>query len=361
MIHVTKSFLPPQEEYNKKIKGIWERVWLTNNGPLAKELEEKLQKYLDVPKLHFVTNGTMALQLAIKALNLKGEIITTPFSFVATTTAITWENCTPVYVDIHPDTLCIDADKIEEAITHKTSAILATHVYGIPCDVEKIDKIAKKYNLKVIYDAAHAFGVKYNGQSLLKYGDISTLSFHATKSYHTIEGGGIVNNAGLEVDETVRLLRNFGLQGECSIVEGINAKNSEFHAAMGLCNLNYIDSNFKKRKEISSLYNSLLPQYIQCIHTSAEVEYNYAYYPILLPSENILKKVANSLLENNVHTRRYFYPSLNNLSYIKDVTSCPMADDISKRILCIPLYADLELGQVEKIAELINVVIAKKE
>lgn len=353
MINVTKPFLPPQEEYNKVIEGIWDRVWLTNNGPLVQELEKKLQHYLEVPSIQFVTNGTMALQLAIKALNLKGEIITTPFSFVATTTAIIWENCNPVYVDIRPDTLCIDANKIEEAITEKTSAILATHVYGIPCDVEKIDQIAKKYNLKVIYDAAHAFGVKYKGKSLLKYGDISTLSFHATKLYHTIEGGGIVNNIGLEIDENLQLLRNFGLQGENSIIEGINAKNSEFHAAMGLCNLKYIDIIHQRRMEITDRYDRLLKSYVERPKISKEVDYNYSYYPIFLQSEEEVVNVIKELKQKKIFARRYFYPSLNQLSYIKGQNDCLISDENSKKVLCLPFYYDLKNEEIDLIANII--------
>lgn len=359
MINVTKPFLPPQEEYNKMIDGIWERVWLTNNGPLAKELEEKIRQYLDVSSMHFVTNGTMALQLAIKALDLKGEVITTPFSFVATTTAILWEKCTPVFVDIRPDTLCIDVDKIEEAITGKTSAILATHVYGIPCDVEKIEKIAKKHNLKVIYDAAHAFGVKYKGKSILRYGDISTLSFHATKLYHTIEGGGIINNDIPDIDEKINLLRNFGLNGEKPSIPGINAKNSEFHAAMGLCNLKYVNQIIEKRKNLSDYYSSLLPLEILPVYNNSDVSYNYAYYPIILPSEDILKKVVNVLLEKGIQTRRYFWPSLSKLEYIITNNVCEVAEDISKRILCLPLYTELDKKQIELIAEHVNVVLQK--
>lgn len=359
MINVTKPFLPPQEEYNNKIKGIWDRTWLTNHGPLVQELEEKLRLYLEVPSIHFVTNGTMALQLAIKALNLTGEVITTPFSFVATTTAVLWGNCTPVYVDIRPDTLCIDADKIEEVITEKTSAILATHVYGIPCDVEKIDRIAKKYNLKVIYDAAHAFGVKFKGKSILRYGDISTLSFHATKVFHTVEGGGIVNNRGSEINGKIQMVRNFGMQEGKFVVEGINAKNSEFHAAMGLCNLDYIDVNFKKRKSISELYNKLLNPSIRVICEKNSIEYNYAYYPIVLKNEEMLEKVVNLLKSERINTRRYFYPSLNKLPYIESKYKCQLSEDISKRVLCLPLYADLSLEDVKRIATLVNIAIER--
>ncbi len=282
MINVTKPFLPPQEKYTNLVKGIWERAWLTNNGPLVQELEMKLKQYLNVSSLHYVSNGTIALQLAIKALDLSGEIITTPFSFVATTTAILWEGCTPVYVDIRPDTLCIDADKIEEAITEKTSAILATHVYGIP-------------------------------ESILQYGDLSTLSFHATKVFHTIEGGGIVNNVGPDIDKFIVQLKNFGQQDNIPIVEGINGKNSEFHAAMGICNLEYINLNLIKRKKLSEMYNNLLNPSLQVLKIGNEVEYNYAYFPILFESEELLLKVKELLQANSIQSRRYFHPSLNNL------------------------------------------------
>lgn len=359
MINVTKPFLPPQEKYTNLVKGIWERAWLTNNGPLVQELEMKLKQYLNVSSLHYVSNGTIALQLAIKALDLSGEIITTPFSFVATTTAILWEGCTPVYVDIRPDTLCIDADKIEEAITEKTSAILATHVYGIPCDVETINRIAKKYNLKVIYDAAHAFGVKYKGESILQYGDLSTLSFHATKVFHTIEGGGIVNNVGPDIDKFIVQLKNFGQQDNIPIVEGINGKNSEFHAAMGICNLEYIDLNLIKRKKLSEMYNNLLNPSLQVLKIGNEVEYNYAYFPILFESEELLLKVKELLQANSIQSRRYFHPSLNNLPYIQSKHNCPISEDISKRVLCLPLYADLAMEDVQKIASIVNSAIER--
>ncbi|GLC87818.1 DegT/DnrJ/EryC1/StrS family aminotransferase [Lysinibacillus piscis] len=360
MITVTKPFLPPIEEYEEKIKQIWGNVWLTNDGPYVRELEQKLVEKLGVPALHFVGNGTLALQLAIKALDLKGEIITTPFSFVATTTAIMWENCIPVYVDICKDSLCIDANKIEEAITENTVAILATHVYGIPCDVERIEEIAKKHNLKVIYDAAHAFGVKYKGKSILSYGDISTLSFHATKLFHTIEGGGIINNIGLEVNKKIQLLRKFGFEGEDYIHPGINARNTEFHAAMGICNLKYVDKIIEKRKEIYNQYNLLLTSKIRMNFKLSEVEYNYSYFPVLFKNEDILIKVVNVLKNNKIEVRRYFYPSLNKLPYLDKKIDCPNAEDISKKILCLPVYNELSEHDIKHIAELINFTIEKE-
>ena len=248
-IPVTKPFLPPKEDYLAYIDQIYERNWLSNDGPLLRELETKLKDYLKVENLLFVTNGTIALQLAIKALDLTGEIITTPFSYVATTSSIVWENCQPVFVDIDPARLSIDPDKIEAAITDQTSAILATHVYGIPCHVEKIDAIAKTHKLKVIYDAAHAFGVNYKGQSVLNYGDISILSSHATKIFQTVEGGAVIAKDP-EIVKKAFYMRNFGHAGFDKFNGvGINGKNSEMHAAMGLCNLNYMDAIIKKRKE----------------------------------------------------------------------------------------------------------------
>jgi len=359
MIPVTKPFLPPKKEYEAMTQNIWDEHWLTNNGPLSIKLEMALKDLLNLNNMFYVTNGTIALHIAIRALELSGEIITTPFSFVATTTSIIWENCKPVYVDILPDTLCINPAKIEKAITKKTCAILATHVYGVPCDVEKIDAIAKKYNLKVIYDAAHAFGVKYKDKSILKYGDISTLSFHATKVFHTVEGGGIVSNREDEINDRIRLLRNFGFEGVDYNLVGINGKNSEIHAAMGLCNLKYIETNLAKRKRIANLYNSLLKLDIQVISFKDYITYNFAYYPILLENEQILKDVVVFLLENNISTRRYFFPSLNKLNYIAEKNNCPISEDISKRVLCIPLYSDLPLEMAQKIAECINIIVER--
>ena len=257
-IYVAKSFLPPIEDYQKYLRKIWETGQLTNQGPFLKEFEKKIKNYLNVKNFHFLSNGTIALQIALDSLGIQeGEIITTPFSYVATTSAILWQRCTPVFVDIEPNNFCIDPNKIEAAITKKTKAILAVHVFGYACDVEKIEKIAKKHNLKVIYDGAHAFGVKYKGKSLLDFGDISTCSFHATKLFHTIEGGAcIIKN--LKISNKLELARRFGHDGDIHKQLGINAKNSEFHTAMGLCNLKHIGKIIKERKKISSLYDKSL-------------------------------------------------------------------------------------------------------
>lgn len=353
MIPVTKPFLPPQEEYIRLVDDIWKRQWLTNMGPLASDLEMHLKDFLNVSHLLYVTNGTVALQMAIKALDIRGEIITTPFSFVATTSSVVWEGCTPVFVDIDEKSLNIDVSKIEKAITDKTQAILATHVYGNPCDVVAIEKIAKKYNLKVIYDGAHAFGVQVNGKSVFEYGDISTCSLHATKLYHSIEGGLIITKDA-SLLKKLAYIRNFGISGFDSFAElGINGKNSEFHAAMGLVNLKYIKSIHNKRKELVEKYNHKLTKlkaYRPLWHEASQN--NYAYYPIVLESESLLLKIKTLLDGHEIFTRRYFYPSLaNTLPYLepKDFT---VTDDVAKRILCLPLYYDLTVEEVDLICRL---------
>lgn len=353
MIPVSQPFLPPQEDYNRIISKLWDSKFITNNGIYSQQLEKKLEEYLSVNSLHYVSNGTMALQLAIKSLGVKKEIITTAFSFVATTTSIIWENCKPVFIDIDPNTLCIDADKIEVAITSQTEAILATHVYGIPCDVDKIDEIAKKYNLKVIYDAAHAFGVEYNEKSLLSYGDLSAISFHATKLFHTVEGGAVINNTERRYDKSIKRLRNFGLQNEQYLEAGINAKNSEFHAAMGLCNLNHIDELIVKRRKLTETYDQLLVNTLRRPYIADNIKYNYAYYPVIFNSEEELLHIKKILNNNDIESRRYFYPSLNTMSYLRKTFCCPISEDISPRVLTLPLYSDLSINEVEMIAGII--------
>jgi dTDP-4-amino-4,6-dideoxygalactose transaminase len=353
MIPVSQPFLPPKDEYTQLLSEIWESKWLTNNGAFVRRLEQEIESYLNVSSLSYVSNGTIALQLALKSLEIKNEVITTPFSFVATTSSILWQNCRPVFVDIDQSTLCIDANKIEEAITHNTAAILATHVFGIPCDVEKIERIAKKYNIKVIYDGAHAFGVRYKGRSLLTYGDISTISFHATKLFHTVEGGAIINNQGAELDRKIRLLRSFGFKDDEHFTVGINGKNSEFHAAMGLCNLKYIGKIIEKRKKLTQRYNELLDNRFERPTLPDNIEYNYAYYPVIFDKEKELLCVQSKLRENGIETRRYFYPSLNKLGYLQKQYTCPISEEISKRILCLPLFYELKLKDVEKIADML--------
>lgn len=354
MIPVTKPFLPPQEEYEKHLSGIWKRQWLTNMGPLASELEMKLKEHLKVKHLLFVTNGTVSLQMAIKALDLKGEIITTPFSFVATTSSIVWEGCTAVFVDIDRHSFNLDPAKIEAAITEKTSAILATHVYGNPCDVIAIEKIAKKHQLKVIYDGAHAFGVEVNGRSVFEYGDISICSLHATKLYHSGEGGLVITKDA-ELLKKLAYMRNFGFDGPEAFAElGINGKNSEFHAAMGLTNLNYITSIHQNRKSVSERYDEKIQNLKVAVplwHQDANK--NYAYYPVLFESEDLMIKCMNYLKLHEIYTRRYFYPSLANVLPYVQHSNLEITDNISKRILCLPLYFDLTLAEVDLIARLL--------
>jgi len=352
-INVTKTFLPPIEEYKKYIDKIWASGQLTNQGPLLQEFEVEAKKYLKADNFHFVTNGTLALQLALRALDIKdGEIITTPFSYVATTSSILWENCKPVFVDIEPDTFCIDADKIEAAITNQTKAIMPVHVFGYPCDVENIEAIAKEHNLKVIYDGAHAFGVEYKGRPLLNYGDISICSFHATKLFHTIEGGALVVKDG-QVSEKIELMKRFGHTGDEHYMLGINAKASELQAAMGLCNLNYIEEIIQQRKNVFELYDRLLEDKVYRPKVSSDTKHNYVYYPTLLANEEQLKKVITRLNSENIFPRRYFYPSLNKLPYVSG-SPCPVSEDIASRVLCLPVYVGLEEEIIEKIARIIN-------
>jgi dTDP-4-amino-4,6-dideoxygalactose transaminase len=353
MINVTKSYLPSQEEYNEYLKGIWQRVHLTNHGPLVVELEEKLKEFLGVKHLFFLNNGTIALQIAIKALDLQGEIITTPFSYVATTSCIVWENCKPVFADIHPETYCLNPSEIEKKITENTVAIMATHVYGNPCNLEAIEKIAKKYRIKVIYDAAHAFGVKYKDTSVLNYGDISTLSFHATKLFHTIEGGAIVTNDD-NLAHKISYMRNFGHNGsEDFWGVGINGKTSEFNAAMGLCILPKVNEIIAKRRLLSEKYDKMLTNLgLVKPLIDSKVFYTYSYYPIIFKSEKDLLNVKKILNASNIYPRRYFYPSLNTLNYV-DNDKMPISEDISTRVLCLPLYYDLKEVEVQMIANLV--------
>lgn len=354
MIKYTSPFLPPYEEYEAYLKKIWKSEWLTNNGPLLNELELKLKEYLDLRHFLFMTNGTITIQIAIKALELKGEIITTPFSYVATTSSIVWENCTPVFVDIDKHTYNIDADKIEAAITENTSAILATHVYGIPCEVEKINAIAIKHNLKIIYDAAHCFGVNYKNKSILEYGDVSTISFHATKLFHTTEGGGVATTDPVLL-KRMAFMRKFGHDGPENFAEvGINGKNSEFHAAMGLANLKYIDEVMKRRKEQYLHYQERLEKLdVSFQQINDDVEYNYAYLPILFKSEEALLASLDALNAHRIFPRRYFYPLLSGLPYVENKRELPVAESIANKVLCLPLFHDLEKETIDMICRIL--------
>ncbi len=353
MINVTKSYLPPLEEYAKYLERIWASRWITNQGELEQELQEKLRAYLGVPHFQMVSNGTIALQIAMRALEVTGEVITTPFSYVATTTAILWEHCTPVFVDIEAKTFCLDAARIESAITDRTSAILATHVYGYPCDVEKIAAIGRRYGLKVIYDGAHAFGAKLNGLSLLHYGDMATVSFHATKPFHTIEGGGVIVHTP-DLARNVGLYKSFGHIGDDYFTMGINGKMSEFHAAMGLCNLPRMADFIARRRELSRQYDAgLVDAGLEFPVKPPNIEYNYSYYPVIFPSERQVLRVKVELAKNGVNARRYFYPSLNKLPYLKGA-DCPVSEDIASRVLCLPLYYELDPADVNRITGIVR-------
>lgn len=353
-IYVTKSFLPPKEEYFKYINQIYQNGQLTNQGPILKELENKLSSYLQVKNFHYVTNGTIALQIALKALDIEnGEIITTPFSYVATTSSILWERCKPVFVDIEPDNFTIDVNKIEQAITPHTKAIMPVHVFGYACDIEKIQEIANKHNLKIIYDAAHAFGSVYKDKSLLNYGDISTCSFHATKLFHTIEGGACIVKDD-EISQKLDLIKRFGHNGDNHYCLGINAKQSEFNGAMGLANFPYIDEIIEKRKAISNIYDNELENIVQIPKKQEFLKYNYAYYPVVFKSEEELIKIFNALNNEDIYPRRYFYPSLNKLPYLKDYKPCPISEDICSRIACLPLYPMIEPNIIRNICSIIK-------
>ncbi|MDQ4121032.1 MAG: DegT/DnrJ/EryC1/StrS family aminotransferase [Acidobacteriota bacterium] len=357
MINVTQTFLPPLEEYVAQLQRIWDTKWLTNRGKLVRELETKLNELLGVENMLVVNNGTIALQVAIKVFDLTGEIITTPFSYVATVSSIVWEHCTPVFVDIDPHHLTIDETKIEAAISDKTQAILATHVYGNPCNVEAIARIAEKHRLKVIYDAAHCFGVRYKGASILNWGDISTLSFHATKLFHTGEGGAIVCN-DKNLTQKIFYHHNFGHKTQEEFFGlGVNGKISELNAAMGLAVLPYIEEIVASRQKVCALYDSLLnwTDLRQPIIREGASR-NFSYYPVIFPNQEKLLAAQKILLENEISARRYFYPSLNKLPYL-NAECCSVSEEISSRILCLPLYAELEKDNIEKICGLINSIL----
>lgn len=354
MINVTKSYLPPLDEYVKYLEKIWASGWLTNHGIMVQELEARLKEYLGVPYLHYVSNGTIAIQIALRALEIQGEVITTPFSYVATTNSILWEHCQPVFVDIDANTFCIDPKKIEAAITDRTQAILAVHVYGFPSDVDAIGIIAQKHNLKVVYDAAHAFGCKLDGSSLLNYGDISTLSFHATKLFHTVEGGAIIAQTS-EMADMLNKIKSFGHLGDDYYTLGVNGKNSEFHAAMGLCVLPNVLDLVQKRRAICEMYNAELNGTgITFANIPENYEYNYAYYPVLFRDQAQLLVVKQELNLNQINPRRYFYPSLNKLPFLQTKQDCPVSEDISSRVLCLPLFDSLEEKDVLRISSLIK-------
>jgi len=342
MINVTKTYLPNKEKYQKYIDEIYKNGWLTNNGPLVQRLEKRLAQYLGVKNIVLVSNGTVALEIAYRTLDLKGFAITTPFSFVATTSSLVTNALLPIFADIDQHTFNINPKNIEKLITPNTSAIVPVHVFGNACEVEEIEHIANKYNLKVIYDAAHAFDVKYKNESVLKYGDISTLSFHATKLFHCIEGGALIINDD-ELVQKARYLINFGIKNAEEIPElGTNAKMNEFEAAMGLCVLDDIEEIKEKRKIVIENYRNGLEGIVEFQVQNENATENYSYFPIVFKSEEHLLKVQKALNEKEIFPRRYFYPSLDTLPYIEPKQECKISRDISKKILCLPIYAELK-------------------
>jgi len=354
MIYVTKTYMPPKEKYAAYVDKIYENGWVTNNGSLVQELEKRLAAYLNVKNIVLVSNGTAALEIAYKVLNIKDEVITTPFSFVATTSSLVANGMTPVYADIDPKTFNIDPQKIIDAITDNASAIVPVHVFGNACEVEVIEKIAHTYDLKVVYDAAHAFNVRYKDKSLLSYGDISTLSFHATKLFHTIEGGALIINDDTLV-EKARYLINFGIENEDSIPElGINAKMNEFEAAMGLCMLDEMEKIYRKREQIAHRYKEALNGIVQFQKENIHASQNHSYVPVVFESETALVRVKKALNAQNIYPRRYFYPSLDTLTYITPAQYMPISRELSRKILCLPIFSDLPEYVIETIAHTIK-------
>lgn len=361
-ILVTQTSMPPYEEYIEEIKDIWESHWLTNMGPKHNLLESKLKKYLTVDNISLFTNGHNALELCLQAMNLSGEVITTPFTFASTTHAIVRNGLTPVFCDINPVDYTIDVTKIERLITDKTTAIVPVHVYGHVCNIEEINRIAKKYGLKVIYDAAHVFGVRYKGKGIGNFGDASMFSFHATKVYHTIEGGAICYH-NEELGRELYKLRDFGIK-DAETIDGIgsNAKMNEFVAAMGLCTLRHVDEEIAKRKKVVECYRTHLGGIdgIQLPPIQENVESNYAYFPIVIDEKKFgstRNEIFETLAENNIHARKYFYPltsAFDAYHGIYNVNETPIALYVSKRVLTIPLYSDLEIEDVERVSNIIR-------
>lgn len=354
MIPVTKPFLPNREKVIEYLDGIWNRNWFTNNGPLLNEFEIRLKEELKVNHLLVTNNGTSALQLAIKALNLTGEVITTPFSYVATTSSIAWEGCKPVFVDIDSETFNIDTSKIEEAITNSTSGIIATHCFGNPCDIDSIQEIAQRYNLKVIYDAAHCFGTLYKGKSVLEFGDVSTLSLHSTKLIHSVEGGALVTRFP-KILRKMAFMRNFGHDGPEGFAEvGINAKNSELHAAVGLAVIKQAKEILNSRKAQKEYYDNILAGLRVYIQKETEHSLpNYSYYPVVFETEADMLNALDQLNRNEIYPRRYFYPLLSSLNYVESSADLNVAKSVSARILCLPMFYDLSQEEQDFIARIL--------
>jgi dTDP-4-amino-4,6-dideoxygalactose transaminase len=363
-VYVTQPAMPPLEEFNKSLLKIWDKKILTNNGPFHKQFEKELSDYLGVKHISLFSNGTLALITALQALKISGEVITTPFSFVATTHALWWNNVKPVFSDIDPVTLNLDPDVIEAHITPKTTAILPVHVYGTPCNTEKLQKIADTYGLKIIYDAAHAFGVKINGQSILDSGDLSIMSFHATKVFSTIEGGAIIS-PDEKTKKRIDHLKNFGFTGETTVIEpGINAKMNELQAAYGLLQLKYVDGYLSKRKQIAGYYRDELQgiRGLKVMLDSENANQSNSYFPILIDQKSFGKsrdEVYNELRLNNIFSRRYFYPLISQFPTYRSLESAspgklPVAERITEEILCLPIFPDLQIIDQKRVIKIIK-------
>jgi dTDP-4-amino-4,6-dideoxygalactose transaminase len=362
-ILVTQPFLPPLEEFQEYLKQIWDSKWLTNNGQFHQDLEKALCAYLGVKYISLFSNGTLALVTALQALKIGGEVITTPFSFVATTHSLWWNNIKPVFVDIDPNTLNIDPEKIEAAITPKTTAILPVHVYGNPCNVARIKEIADTYGLKIIYDACHTFGVTINKEPVLNFGDLSVMSYHATKVYNTFEGGAIVCH-DQATKTRIDNLKNFGFVDGQVVTPGINAKMNEVQAAMGLLQLKYIDGAIEKRKQIAVQYRDLLKDIdgLTYLNDFPDIKHCYSYFPVLIDQRKYGKtsdEVFEELKRNNIYGRRYFYPLISQFPMYKGLDSAlpgkmPVAERVAEQVICLPLYPNLEKGQIDNICKIIR-------
>ena len=356
-LYVTSSFLPPFEEVQERLRQVWETNQLTNNGPMVQELTARLADYLDVKHVILVSNGDAGLRIAYQGLELEGEVITTPFSYVSTTSSLIWSRLKPVFVDVEPDSLTIDANKIEDAITDRTTAIVATHVFGFPCDVKAISRIAERHDLKVIYDAAHAFGVQYHGQNILNHGHVSMVSLHATKLFHSGEGGLLATNDD-RIAESIEWRRRFGHRGqEAFHGVGINAKMSELHGAVGLCVLDHIDRIVHDRKTAWQRYVELIQDSnveLELLKIPEGTEYNYAYFPVLFRSEQALLDAFTKLKTEEIYPRRYFYPSLNTVKELGSFESCPVSESAASRIACLPFSADISDENIQRVVRLLR-------
>ena len=362
-IYVTQPYLPPLEEFIPYLQQIWKNKWLTNAGPFHNELEAALAQHLEVPHLSLFANGTIGLVVALQALRISGEVITTPFTFVATTHSLLWNGIKPVFVDIDAETFNLDADRIESAITPLTTAIMPVHCYGHPCDVDRIQRIADRYGLKVIYDAAHAFDVRYHGKSLARHGDLTVLSFHATKSFNTFEGGAIVS-PDEKTKQRIDYLKNFGIADEVTVVgPGINGKMNEVQAAFGLLQLRYLEDGKQKRRAVDRRYRTELAELpgIRCLPEPADTDVNYSYFPILVGPEHASSRDAlyERLREHGIFARRYFFPLVSEMPMYRGLPSAaaenlPVASRVAQQVLCLPIHADLSVPDQERVIQLIK-------